>query len=185
MPSSFAFSKFRLSVLFVSLCQTVVERLRSERNLAYPAGAQEGRHQGFHPLIFTPFPKIVWRRPETGDRFENGERQRIFSSAGGAQCRPISLPIRNVRFHTATHTISSLQARHKVNCPKGKRGSPGGHPCRATFLRVITDSSYRLHLSIGFYRRVRQGELRQRRKRRCPGVRLGAPHVNSFSTDIP
>ena len=121
MPSSFAFSKFRLSVLFVSLCQTVVERLRSERNLAYPAGAQEGRHQGFHPLVNPPFPKIVWRRPETGDRFENGERQRIFSSAGGAQCAPISLPIRNVRFHTATHTISSLQARHKVNCPKGKR----------------------------------------------------------------
>ena len=55
LPSSFAFSKFRLSVLFVSFCQTVVERLRSERNLACPAGAQEGRHQGFHPLIFTPF----------------------------------------------------------------------------------------------------------------------------------
>ena len=121
MPSSFAFSKFRLSVLFVSLCQTVVERLRSERNLACPAGAQEGRHQGFHPLVNHPFPKIVWRRPETGDRFENGERQRIFSSAGGAQSAPISLPIRSVRFHTVTHTISSLQARHKVNCPKGKR----------------------------------------------------------------
>ena len=30
-------------------------RLRSERNLAYAAGAQEGRHQGFHPLIFSPF----------------------------------------------------------------------------------------------------------------------------------
>ena len=72
---------------------------------------------------------------------------------------------------TATQAVKSTPARHKVNCPKGKRGSPGGHPCRATFLRVITDSSYRLHLSIGFYRRVRQGELRQRRKRRCPGVR--------------
>ncbi|MFR4414833.1 MAG: hypothetical protein ACLT4C_05990, partial [Butyricicoccus sp.] len=33
----------------------------------------------------------------------------------------ISLPIRSVRFHTATHTISSPQARHKVNCPKGER----------------------------------------------------------------
>ena len=48
----------------------------------------------------------------------------------GAQCAPISLPIRSVRFHTATHTISSLQARHKVNCPKGKRRCPGGRPRR-------------------------------------------------------
>ena len=90
MPSSFAFSKFRLSVLFVSLCQTVVERLRSGRNLACPAGAQEGRHQGFHPLVNHPFPKIVWRRPETGDRFENGERQRIFSSVGAHKCAHFS-----------------------------------------------------------------------------------------------
>ena len=63
--------------------------MRSERNLACPAGAQEGRHQGFHPLVNHPFPKIVWRRPETGDRFENGERQRIFSSVGAHRVRPL------------------------------------------------------------------------------------------------
>ena len=27
--------------------------------------------------------------------------------------------------------LSLRRARHKVNCPKGKRGSPGGYPCRA------------------------------------------------------
>ena len=112
MPSSFAFSKFRLSVLFVSLCQTVVERLRSERNLACPAGAQEGRHQGFHPLVNHPFPKLVWRRPETGDRFENGERQRIFSSVGAHSVRPF------LYFYAVPNTVLlqhigySPQARH-------------------------------------------------------------------------
>ena len=30
------------------------------------------------------------------------------------------------RQRTATQTVESTQARHKVNCPKGKRGSPGG-----------------------------------------------------------
>ena len=150
MPSSFAFSKFRLSVLFVSLCQTVVERLRSERNLAYPAGAQEGRHQGFHPLVNHPFPKIVWRRPETGDRFENGERQRIFSSAGGAQCAPISLPIRNVRFHTATHTISSLQTRQQGELPEGQERVPW----RMTASRNSFARCYGRHLRISPIRQL-------------------------------
>ena len=54
-------------------------RLRSERNSPTRRSAQEGRHQGFHPLVNHPFPKIVWRRPETGDRCENGERQSGYS----------------------------------------------------------------------------------------------------------
>ena len=32
---------------------------------------------GFHPLIFIPFPWIVWRRPETGDRSEIGNGSRV------------------------------------------------------------------------------------------------------------
>ena len=54
-------------------------RLRSERNSPTRRSAQEGRHQGFHPLVNHPFPIIVWRRPETGDRCENGERQSGYS----------------------------------------------------------------------------------------------------------
>ena len=45
-------------------------------------------------------------------------------------CPPISLPLRNARFLAATHEVFSPQARHKVNCPKGKRRCPGVRPRR-------------------------------------------------------
>ena len=68
-------------------CHSGHLRLRSERNLACPAGAQEGRHQGFHPLVNHPFPKRAqWLfRTETIK-----ERQRIFSSAGRTMCVHVS-----------------------------------------------------------------------------------------------
>ena len=69
----------------------------------------------------------------------------------GAQCAPITQPIRNARYPTATHIGYSPQARHKVNCPKGKRGSPGGWQCRATRLRVVTDGTYEFHLFVNSY----------------------------------
>ena len=53
--------------------------LAKRENPASPAEAQEGRHQWFPPSDFLPFPKIIWCKPETGDRCEKGERQRIFS----------------------------------------------------------------------------------------------------------
>ena len=83
---------------------------------------------------------------------------------------------------TATQAVKSTPARHKVNCPKSKRGSPGGHPCRATFLRVITDSSYRLHLSIGFI--VGCGKVNCGNAAREGALRydLGAPFVNHLHT---
>ena len=54
------------------------------------------------------------------------QAEEFFYRRGGPMCPPISLPLRNARFLTATHIGYSPQARHKVNCPKGKRGSPGG-----------------------------------------------------------
>ena len=45
-------------------------------------------------------------------------------------CPPISLPLCNARFLAATHEVFSPQARHKVNCPKGKRRCPGVRPRR-------------------------------------------------------
>ena len=48
-------------------------------------------------------------------------------------CPPISLPLRNARFLAATHIGYSPQARHKVNCPKGKRRCPGVRPRRTVF----------------------------------------------------
>ena len=44
-------------------------------------------------------------------------------------------------------TLSTV-GRDKVNCPKGKRRSPGGYPCRATRLLVITDGTSELYLMI-------------------------------------
>ena len=41
-------------------------------------------------------------------------------------CPPISLPLRNARFLTATHIGYSPQARHKVNCPQGQERVPWG-----------------------------------------------------------
>ena len=61
-------------------CHSGHLRLRSERNLAYPAGAQEGRHQGFHPLVNHPFPIIARRKSERRDRSEKKERQSGYRS---------------------------------------------------------------------------------------------------------
>ena len=52
-------------------------------------GGHKGGHQGFHPCESRFLYFLVWRRPETGDRFENGERQRIFSSVGAHRVRPL------------------------------------------------------------------------------------------------
>ena len=93
--------------------------LAKRENPASPAEAQEGRHQWFPPSDFLPFPKIIWCKPETCARCEKENGRGFFLS-----CR--SLTIRNVRYLAATQAVSSPQARHKVNCPKGKRGSPGG-----------------------------------------------------------
>ena len=74
-------------------------------------------------------------------------------------CPPISLPLRNARFLAATHIGYSPQARHKVNCPKGKRGSPEGIPVpRNSFTRCYRQFLW-VALSNKLYRRVRQGEL--------------------------
>ena len=46
------------------------------------------------------------------------------------------------RYRTATQVVYSTQARHKVNCPKGKRGSPGGYQGRAIRECVMIDRAY-------------------------------------------
>ena len=97
--------------------------LAKRENPASPVGAQEGRHQWFPPSDFLPFSKIIWYKPETGDRCEKENGRGFFLSYR-------SLTIRNVRYLAATQAVSSPQARHKVNCPKGKRGCPGVRPRR-------------------------------------------------------
>ena len=127
----------RLSVFSLSF-QKLGFSLAKRENPASPAGAQEGRHQWFPPSDFLPFPKIIWCKPETGDRCEKESGRGFFLS-----CR--SLTIRNVRYLAATQAVSSPQARHKVNCPKGKRRSPlWGYPCRATRLSGAHCASRRI-----------------------------------------
>ena len=88
--------------------------LAKRKEFAYPAGAQEGRHQGFYPLVNHPFPIIARRKSESGDRFEIGERQRIFPllRTDLLRVRPFLLLIRSAGYRTATHAVSSAQARH-------------------------------------------------------------------------
>ena len=97
-------------------------------NVAAPAAGAKRKDNLRFSFLFEllPFPySLVWRRLPTCDRFEK-------ENGRGFLLPCLSLPIRSVRYRTATQTGYSTQARHKVNCPKGKRGSPGGYPCRAT-----------------------------------------------------
>ena len=59
-------------------------------------GHKDG-HQGFHPCESRFLYFLVWRRPETGDRFEKEERQRIFPliRTDLLRVRPFLLPIRS------------------------------------------------------------------------------------------
>ena len=93
---------------------------RQER-AAPAAGAKRKGHLRF-PFLFglLPFPCLsVWRRPETGDRFEKGTAEDFFFRV----FRNLFAVSDNVLLHMWFHL---RRARHKVNCPKGKRRSPGG-----------------------------------------------------------
>ena len=58
------------------------------------------------------------------------ERQRIFSTVGAHSVR-LCLCLYAVSDSLLLHrTESQRRGRHKVNCPKGKRGSSGGWQCR-------------------------------------------------------
>ena len=89
-------------------------------NVPRPAAGQEGRHQGFYPLnshflLFRSPAQTRERRPLRKRGTAVGLPQRVFREIFAVR-----------RQRTATHVGCSTQARHKVNCPKGKRGSPWG-----------------------------------------------------------
>ena len=77
-------------------------------NVAAPAaGAKRKGHLRF-PFLFEllPFPCfLIWRRFPICDRFEKGNDRGFFLPC-------LSQHIRSVRYITATHVISSKQARH-------------------------------------------------------------------------
>ena len=55
-------------------------------------GGHKGGHQGFHPCESRFLYFLVWRRSESGDRFEIGERQRIFTSVPFSTCSQCQIP---------------------------------------------------------------------------------------------
>ena len=63
--------------------------------------------------------------------------------------------------------------RDKVNCPKGKRGSPGGYQCRAIRKRVMIDSTYenKLYQTSKFVGAVRYNVPRICAARSCRALR--------------
>ena len=77
-------------------------------DVAVPAaGAKRKGHLRF-PFLFEllPFPCfLIWRKPETGDRFEKGYGRGFFLPC-------FSQPVRSTRYITATQTGKSTQARH-------------------------------------------------------------------------
>ena len=77
-----------------------------------PAAGKRVDTYGFYPLNsrFPLFPNPA----QTRDRrpLRKGERQRILSTVGAHNVRPISLSLRSVRFRSATQAGSSTQARH-------------------------------------------------------------------------
>ena len=127
-------------VFFAEIQRWGIRRLRTAGASRHPPqGAKRKGHLRF-PFLFEllPFPCfLIWRRFPICDRFDMGNGRGFFLPC-------LSQPVRNVRYRSATHAVSSPQARHKVNCPKGKRGSPGGCLCRATRLRVVTDGTCEL-----------------------------------------
>ena len=157
-------------------CHSGHLRLRSERNLAYPAGAQEGRHQGFHPLVNHPFPKIVWRRPETGDRFEKENGSRVTLAC-------LSLPFRSSQTAYCYTGGQIYAGATQGELPEGQERVPWGTPCRATCLL----GGHRRHLRVASIAKrypagcgkvncgnaAREGAL---------GYDLGAPFVNHLHT---
>ena len=133
MPSSFAFSKFRLSGIELFTNRFRMSAVRTAGRFAAPAAwGKRVDTCGFYPLN-SRFPLFL-NLAQTRDRrpLRKWGTTEDFFFRRGAQCAPISLPILNARYFTATHAVCSTQAQHKVNCPKGKRRSPGGYPCCAT-----------------------------------------------------
>ena len=121
---------------------------RTSRYRRIHGGGHKDGHQGFHPCESRFLYFLVWRRPETGDRFEKEERQRIFPliRTDLLRVRPFLLPIRSsvtlllhisatLRRRDMTVSRNSLAwklqtAPAKINCAKQTDSQvPSGITC--------------------------------------------------------
>ena len=92
--------------------QRGIRRLRTAGTCRAPRRGKRVDTKVSTLLTPTSFNFLVWRRPETGDRFENRGTAKDFFYRRGAQCAPMSRHIRSAGYRTATHTVKSTQARH-------------------------------------------------------------------------
>ena len=93
-----------------------------------PLGHKDG-HQGFHPCESRFLYFLVWRRSESGDRFEIGERQRIFTSVSFSTCSQCQIPF----------------------CYTGRLLPAGAaYPCRATRKSGVCGQHLRIRCSVQF-----------------------------------
>ena len=98
-------------------------------DVAVPAAGQKGRDTCGFPSSLNSYLSLIRtarRQSESGDRFGIGGRQSGYSCVGTRITRPLLDLYAVLGCRSATHTGNSTQTRHKVNCPKGKRRSPGG-----------------------------------------------------------
>ena len=99
-----------------------IRRLRTGGASRHPPRGQKGRDNLRFSFLFEllPFPCfLIWRRFPICDRSEKENDRGFFLCYGRTTfgVRPLEQPVRSVRYHSATHTVYSTQARHKVNCP--------------------------------------------------------------------
>ena len=138
---------------FLAAPQRGVRRLRTAGTLRCPPRGQKGRDTCGFPSSLNSYLSLIRtarRQSESGDRFGIGERQSGYSCVGTRITRPLLDLYAVLRCRSATHTGNSTQTRHKVNCPKGKRRSPGGYPCRATLWHVVTEGTCGFRYSLQF-----------------------------------
>ena len=101
---------------FFAEMQRGVALCGARESAAHAAGAKRKGHLRF-PFLFglLPFPCfLIWRRLPICDRCEKEYGRGFFLCCGRTTfgVRPLEQPVRSVRYITATHVISSKQARH-------------------------------------------------------------------------
>ena len=92
-------------------------RRRCGGNVAAPAAGAKRKDNLRFSFLFglLPFPCfLIWRKFTICERCEKGYGRGFFLCCGRTTfgVRPLEQPVRSVRYITATHVISSKQARH-------------------------------------------------------------------------
>ena len=101
---------------------------RTSRYRRSHGGGHKDGHKGFHPCESRFLYFLVWRRPETGDRFEKEERQRIFPVVRTDHLWGPSFSFTYSQFSycTATHTVQSTLSAAQGELPEGQERVPWG-----------------------------------------------------------